>query len=115
MILLCGIPSETPLAMVGRALGELGLEHRVFNQRRARDCGFEFAVDDGVIDGVLDLAGERLRLSDISGVYLRLMDDQALPELEAEPQGSPARRRVRALHDAFYCWSEIAPSVVINR
>jgi glutathione synthase/RimK-type ligase-like ATP-grasp enzyme len=115
MIVLCGIPSETPLAMVAAALERLGHDYRIFNQRRSLDYGFDFQLADGRIDGSLDLGGERFALSDISGVYLRFMDDQALPELEREPDGSPSRKRVRALHDAFYCWSEIAPQVVINR
>ena len=115
MILLCGIASETPLAMVTGAVAELGLEHRVFNQRQALHTRLSFEVVDGAVDGELYLDGECLRLSDITGVYLRLMDDQALPEVQHQPPGGPARRHVRALHDAFYRWSEIAPSVVINR
>jgi glutathione synthase/RimK-type ligase-like ATP-grasp enzyme len=115
MILLCGIPSETPLAMVAGALDELGLDYRVFNQRRALETRMAFAVDDGRVGGELELEGERIDLADISGVYLRLMDDQSLPELEGQPDKSQTRRHVRALHDAFYRWSEIAPSVVINR
>jgi glutathione synthase/RimK-type ligase-like ATP-grasp enzyme len=115
MILLCGIASETPLAMVTSAVAELGLEHRVFNQRQALRTRLSFEVVDGEVDGELHLDGECLRLSDITGVYLRLMDDQVLPEVQHQPPGGPARRHVRALHDAFYRWSEIAPSVVINR
>jgi glutathione synthase/RimK-type ligase-like ATP-grasp enzyme len=115
MILLCGIPSETPLAMVTAAVAELGLDHRVFNQRQALRTRMHFEIVDGDIDGEIDLDGEKVQLSDISGVYLRFMDDQQLPEMHGQPQGSPARRHVRALHDAFYRWSEVAPSVVINR
>jgi glutathione synthase/RimK-type ligase-like ATP-grasp enzyme len=51
----------------------------------------------------------------VTGVYLRLMDDRTLPEVGALPQGAPGRRHARALHDAFYRWSEVAPAVVVNR
>jgi glutathione synthase/RimK-type ligase-like ATP-grasp enzyme len=115
MILLCGIPSETPLAMVAGALGEIGADFRLFNQRQALQTRFHFEVEDGEVDGEIDLSGERLRLQDITGVYLRLMNDQNLPEVEGQPSGGPVRRHVRALHDAFYRWSEIAPAMVINR
>ena len=115
MIVLCGIPSETPLAMVAGALEGEGRDYRLFNQRHALDARMAFEVTDGRVDGELTLDGETLRLADITGVYLRLMDDRGLPELDGQPEGGPARRHVRALHDAFYRWSEIAPSVVINR
>jgi hypothetical protein len=37
MILLCGIPSETPLAMVAQQLTGLGAPFVMFNQRRFAD------------------------------------------------------------------------------
>ena len=115
MILLCGIPSETPLAMVARALDALGAPYRQFNQRRALAASLSFEVVDGVVDGELVLDGERLRLGEVTGVYMRLMDDRMLPEVADQPEGSPARRRLRGLHDALFRWSEIAPATVVNR
>lgn len=115
MILICGIPSELPLAMVTEALDELGADYRIFNQRKVASCRFEWGIADGKIDGTLELEGERLRLSDIGGVYIRLMDDRILPELKEEPEGSQARRHSRAFHEALYQWSEVAPARIVNR
>ncbi|MET0340205.1 MAG: glutathione synthase [Polyangiales bacterium] len=115
MILVCGIPSETPLAMVTDALAAEGLAHRVFNQRRAGDVRLSMSVESGRIAGQLDLYGERISLSDVTGVYVRTMDDQSLPELATEPPDGALRRHVRGLHDALYRWAELAPATVINR
>lgn len=115
MILLCGIPSESPLAMVAEALVEIGAPHRIFNQRHVLRTSAAFEVVDGAVDGDLVLDGERLRLGDVTGVYLRLMDDQHLPEIADLPKDAPGRRHARSLHEAFFRWSEIAPGVVINR
>ena len=115
MILLCGIPSETPLAMVHEALREIGEEPLLFNQREFAGARLEFRLSGGQVTGSLGMMGQSYRLEDIQAVYLRLMDDRFLPELESEAQGSPARTACRALHDALVRWCEIAPARVVNR
>ena len=54
-------------------------------------------------------------LSDFAGVYIRLMDDQLLPELRTEPLDSARRRYSRALHDTLIRWCELTPARVVNR
>jgi len=115
MILLCGIPSESPLAMVARALDALGADYRLFNQRQVAEARIALSIESGQVEGTLRLNGEAFSLPDITAAYLRLMDDRLLPELEDEPEGTPARRHARATHDALYRWLEIAPARVINR
>jgi glutathione synthase/RimK-type ligase-like ATP-grasp enzyme len=114
MILLCGIPSESPLAMVARALDALGADYRVLNQRKVADLDIAWQIDGAGIAGTLRLE-DTLRLTDIGAVYFRLMDDRILPELEGEPEGSPARRHARGFHDALLRWLEVAPGRIVNR
>ena len=116
MILLCGIPSEPPLALVREALDEMAEPYLLFNQRQfpAMEMSFEIRADGGVT-GELRLNGDRHRLEDFSGVYVRLMDDRVLPEVKSEPPDSPARFYCRALHDTLMRWCEIAPARVVNR
>jgi glutathione synthase/RimK-type ligase-like ATP-grasp enzyme len=115
VILLCGIPSERPLAMVAEALSALGADYRVLNQRQVADCSLAWQIDAGLVDGMLRLGAERFRLANIRAAYVRLMDDQLLPELADEPEGSPARRHARAFHEALYRWIEVAPGRIVNR
>ncbi len=115
MILLGGIRSETPLAMVAEALAELEQPALLFHQRDFDHCDAAFAIDQGRLTGRLSIDGRRQRLEDITAVYLRLMDDRQLPELEDEPEGSPRRRRCRRLHETLTRWAEIAPIRVVNR
>jgi hypothetical protein len=115
MILLGGIPSETPLRMVREALDDLGHPYVLFNQREFDAAGLEFTVDRGRVTGLLRLSGVSYHLEDISGLYLRFMDDQRLPELAAEPAGSVRRQYCRNLHDAIVQWSELMPGRVVNR
>lgn len=115
MILLCGIPSETPLTMVADRLDGLGLPFRWFNQRRSLDYAMDVEITAGDVRGQLRLGNDLLDLEDITGVYVRLMDDRILPELAGEPEDSPARRRCRAVHDALFTWYEVAPARIVNR
>ncbi len=115
MILLGGIPSEHPLVLLTEALNALGVPYRLFNQRRCADCAIVFGVGEDGVSGRLHLHGEVFDLRDITGVYFRLMDDRLLPELEGEPDASPARRHARALHDTLYRWIEVADARVVNR
>lgn len=115
MILLCGIPSEPPLAMVREQLERLDLPYLLWNQRRFADMQVAFRMSAGQLTGWLQIDGRSLPLEEITGIYLRLMDDQRLPELEREPPGSRVRRGCRALHDTLLQWCEIAPGRIVNR
>jgi glutathione synthase/RimK-type ligase-like ATP-grasp enzyme len=115
MILLGGIPSESPIAFLAEALNRRGAEYRVFNQRKSAECAVDLAVGPEGAEGELRMNGETFNLSDFAGVYVRFMDDRLLPELDAEPDNSPLRRRTRALHDALYRWFEVADGRVVNR
>jgi glutathione synthase/RimK-type ligase-like ATP-grasp enzyme len=115
MILLCGIPSESPLALLAEALEKRGAEYRIFNQRKSADSAVELGVGLEGADGELRTNGEIFSLREFKGVYVRFMDDRVLPELDDEPRDSPLRRRTRALHDALYRWFEVADGRVVNR
>lgn len=115
MILLCGIPSETPLALVREELEASGTPYIMFNQRRFDQVALDFAITAGAITGELRLEGQRYQLERISGVYTRLMDDRLLPELQGEAADSLRRLRCRHLHDALARWCEIATARVVNR
>lgn len=115
MILLFGIPSEGSQARLVAALEELGIEHRFVNQRRVRSSSIRLHHDGAGIGGVLEHDGWRVALEDVTGIYLRFMDDRLLPELAGEPDGSPARRASRAFHDIVGQWAEVSDARVVNR
>ncbi len=115
MILLGGIPSEIPLAMVNKELDKLSVPHIMFNQRDFANTELSFEISNGIVRGMIQLKDREYRLEDIRGVYLRLMDDQRLPELHEELPDSNKRRYCRALHDALIRWCEVTPARVINR
>jgi hypothetical protein len=115
MILLCGIPSETPMRMVREQLAALGAETILFNQRNFARTAISYEVGDTGVSGTLRLDAREIPLVDIGAVYVRMMDDRALPELRGLPDAAPERAYCRGVHDALTRWIEIAPALVVNR
>ncbi len=115
MILICGIPSEPPLAMVAGQLRRLGVPYAEFNQRRFAQAGMSFGVEGGKLAGGITLDGRTYHLDEISGVYARIMENELLPELEHHPPDSPARAYADRLLDTFLHWAEIAEGRIVNR
>ncbi len=115
MILLCGIPSEPPVAFIQEQLNKMGSPYVIFNQRLFAEMALGFEVSNGIISGQLQIHGEIHNLDEFNSVYIRLMDDQMIPELFGEPYNSPKRAYCHALHDALIRWCEIAPIRVVNR
>jgi len=115
MILLCGIPSEPPLAMVAEALAQRGTPALLVNQRRFATTTLDFEIADGEVTGILKLPERELPLGDVTGAYVRLMDERALPEYRALPVEDPGRAECHRFHDTLLRWLEIAPARVVNR
>lgn len=115
MILLCGIPSEPPLAMVRRRIEEAGDDCLVLNQREVADIDIEVRVSAGRVTGELAVRDQLVPLEHIDGVYLRLMDDQLIPEVRSAAADSRVRAHSRRVHDTLLAWVELAAARVINR
>jgi hypothetical protein len=117
VILLCGIPSENSQRRLMRALDQRGTPYRFLNQRGALSSVIRLEHDGSSAspEGVLEHDGWSIALGDVSGLYLRFMDDRLLPELAGEPPESPARAACRAFHDLVGQWAELADARVLNR
>ena len=115
MILLCGIPTETSLAMVAEALRRRRAAHLMVNQRWVRELAVELSVDEAGLQGRLTGPDLDVDLVSVTAVYLRFMDDRWLPELEDEPPEARARAASRTFHELVGHWADITPARVINR
>ena len=115
MILLGGIRSEPPLAMVARALGDLRADFRVVHQRHAARYAIDWRSDGAGVSGELRLGDETLDLAEVEGVYLRLMETAKLPEMAGLASDDPASLHAQGFHEALFRWAEVAPARVVNR
>lgn len=116
MILLCGIPSETPLRLVAEAAARRGIETVMLNQRTAATTDLELRICRAGCSLRLHGAGTARALDGATGAYVRLMDYRELPEYAlSRPRAELARRRIAAWHALLSDWLEAAPFLVMNR
>jgi hypothetical protein len=118
MILVAGIPSEPPVKMVIQAAEKAGIPCIVFNQRKAHlyELSLQFTNND--FYGLLHMDGQDYALSEISGLYVRMMDQHSLPELNnkvfnyiGESQG----HKSLLLYKHFLQWMELATCRIFNK
>jgi hypothetical protein len=115
MILLCGIPTETPIALVREALDHNGARYVVLNQRKFSSMKMSLEIKGGKPAGRLQLNGDSYSVDEFTGVFTRLMDHRHLPELHDEPADSPQLKFCSNLFDTLTRWAEITPARVVNR
>ncbi|KES09175.1 glutathione synthase [Streptomyces toyocaensis] len=113
MIVVCGIASERPIALVTDALRRRGLPYAVLHQRRFADSPIDIRVDGTDVSGHLRCNGRTVSCSDVTGIYTRLMDWRLLPGTRGAD--GETLRHCQAWHQALATWIEIAPGRVMNR
>jgi len=115
MILLCGIPTETPMALVSDALTSNGTRYVVLNQRKFASMKMSLDINGGKTTGRLQLNGDSYSVDEFTGVFTRLMDYHHLPELKDAPADSPELKFCSNLFETLTRWAEISPARVVNR
>lgn len=114
MILLLGIPSEPPIAMVAAAAARLGLACHAVSQRSAAALPLRLDLTMQGLAGEIGIDGGTLALDRVTGALVRLMDPERLPGRQdaADPF---AAARTAAVHAALADWLETTPACVMNR
>lgn len=119
MILVAGIPGERPTALLIEALDSIGANYRCFDQLRADAIAMRLEIAEaeagGAVGGTIEIDGEAIALARVTGVFLRHMDDNLLPEVAALAPTDERRARCRRLHEAFFRFVDIAPGRLLNR
>jgi glutathione synthase/RimK-type ligase-like ATP-grasp enzyme len=101
--------------MVAAELERLGSAFACFNQRHFATARVTVEIAGGAVTGRLGQDGWGYALQDIGGAYVRLMDDQRLPELRDASPDSPLRSHARAVHDGLCRLLDLCPGRVVNR
>jgi len=79
MILLMGIPSETPLRLLAEACKKQRIQHTFFNQRNQEE--WKVTIDETNIErSSLSNGKKSYSLGKCKGIYLRTMDQTLVPE-----------------------------------
>src|SRR5215217_3567157 len=114
MILLWGLPGDTPLAQVHSVLTQLGHPVAFVDQCAVLETELELTVDTAIA-GTMRIRDQVIDLSTITAVYLRPYGIDQLPVLHGVDRASPAWSHAVAIVDALVSWTELTPALVVNR
>lgn len=114
-VLLCGIPSEPPMALAREACERHGIPYALFNQREFDRVSLELELANSGLTGELVIGGITTRVEDVAGIYTRLGDFQLLPELRGVPGDHPRYLHCSMVHHTFHRWCETHQDRVANR
>ena len=114
MILLWGVPGDTPLAQVHAVLTRRRRPVALVDQLAILETDFEPTSDVGV-EGNLRVGGQVIELDRVTAVYMRPYALEQLPALEHLPRHGAEWRQASALVETLHSWTEMTPALVVNR
>ena len=114
MILLWGIATDGPFAMVQAELSRMSAGVRFLDQQAVLQARIEIVVDGGV-SGSLATPDWSLDLASITAVYLRPYDTRRLAVVKGLKPGNRRAQRAFRFEDALRCWTDMTPALVVNR
>jgi hypothetical protein len=114
MILLWGIPGDTPMAQVRSAVERLEQSAIFFDQRDLRGAELDLVLGPDR-QGTLRVGGQAIELDSITAVYMRLYGVQQLPGLRDLDPHHPLLAHALGIMEALLAWVELTPILVVNR
>ena len=114
MILLWGLPGDSPLAQVRSALCRRDAAVAFVNQQHVLETEVELCVD-GAVQGVVRTPDRAVPLDRVSAAYIRPYSSAQLPAVERAGPFSAAWQHAVNTDDALMSWADLAPAYVVNR
>jgi hypothetical protein len=115
VIVLWGVPGDGPLDAVRAALGRLGADVRLLDQRDAARSSVAVRVDHDRLRVEIDgpPGTDRLDLDDVAAAYLRPIETaRALPSALAGD--SESERRADSVDRAMIAWADLTGALAVN-
>ncbi|MFT3936243.1 MAG: ATP-grasp domain-containing protein [Chitinophagaceae bacterium] len=117
MVLFIGIPSESPLQMAISSAERAGIPHLVADQRALHYGNMAIGFNKNKFIAKLQLQDNDYNLEKLSGVYFRMMDYQATPQIDPHSLkyiGEDNAKKSGLLHQQLMFWMDITKVRVLN-
>jgi hypothetical protein len=108
-VIVWGVPTESPVSLVLAALARRGADAVVAHPRRFASQWVELESCGGEVAGRIRLDDVELDPADVSGVYVRLVEPQLLPEYARMDDAS--RSRAQGVFEGLLRFCEVAGPV----
>ena len=113
-MLLWGLPTDQPLAMVREQLEIAGTPYCFLDQRDVLHTDIKLVVAESV-EGSVSVREEQFRLADVTGIYLRTYDSRRLTEMVHYGQGSKEWSHAARVDTLVGSWLDLTDALVVNR
>jgi len=114
MILLFGVPGDTPLARVHAESIRQGHAVALIDQRAVLETEAD-VVFGSEVEGTIRIRGQVIDLSSVTAVYLRPYGLDQLPALQGLDRHGPEWRHAMNFTETVTAWTELSPALVVNR
>ena len=114
MILLFGLPTDSPMAMVHAELIRQKQAVALVDQREILNMEVD-VVFGREISGTLRIGNQSIDLESVTAVYLRSYGLDQLPALRGLDRNSPQWRHAVCVNDTISAWTELTSALVVNR
>ena len=115
MVLICGVAGDGPIELVADALEQMDTPFMILSPRRMEDLSFYYEIVNGYAEGEIACGGKSALLSEITGVYYRMVDFSVTPEYKHLPTNSMQYQQFRNNLEAVNHWINIADCKVLNQ
>ncbi|QJD77671.1 ATP-grasp domain-containing protein [Spirosoma rhododendri] len=116
MVLIWGIPSESPIQRLLDELDTLDQPYLAVSQRHFAETNLHLTVDaSGTLGGELAYQQRTYPLDAFTGVYLRLTDENTLPEYRCLAADDPLRTHAHQLIQSLTLWTEWSGCRTVNK
>jgi len=114
MVLICGIPEDPPIELLADALEDSGVPFLIYSPRQLRSISFYYEIADGKIDGEISNGIKSSLLSEITGIYNRMVDFSVIPEFRHLLPVHKEYKELRHKADAIQSWVNLSNCRVLN-
>jgi glutathione synthase/RimK-type ligase-like ATP-grasp enzyme len=114
MVILCGLPTESPLDYISTALENLNKPFEVFCPTNLEEFYLYYEIINGKIEGEVSFSGLSVDLRDITGVYNRMVDFSLSPNYRNLDITSEKYLKLRSSTTTFLNWLSITNAKVLN-
>ena len=114
MIFLVGLPQDSPLRAVRKALHELGPPVVFFDPHTVLEAEVQLRVD-AQVQGFWRMGPQMLDLQTVTAMYLRQVRFCRVPAVWQAGPGSHAWRHACNVEEVLLSWAELTSACVVNR
>lgn len=115
MVVLCGVPGDAPFEYIADALEELNHPFIILSARKLDQVSCYYQIAKGKIEGELSVGNKSCMLSEVTGVYNRMVDFSLTPEYRQLKTWDSKYVELRKKSDAINNWINVSQCRVLNQ